>query len=326
MGTNILIIHTYLLMMLPLIVVTPFALGQESDRPYHHTHAGFFDAGSLLREGASNAMERYRRASVLLRAATNQAAGPLGRVISPVDHGADPTGEKDSADAFNASVVEMLSLAHAKTSTGLWDCGGATLDLAGGIYTVSRPVAIPKGYANLKVASGTLVAGHTFPRDAFVLSVGAGAGTCAAPATPGLKKGNCNELVDFSHLTVDAGRRAYGGVLVNHSMNSNLGPALVFARAARRWPSGRRHARIPRGAAPWQMVVGYTGAGISLEGSGAAYVHHAWLGAIAPGDPTPRREATGTAIVLEDGQHDAMVDDVCVARPPALAPPRPRRC
>ena len=66
-------------------------------------------------------------------------------------------------------------------------------------------------------------------------------------------------LVDVSHVTLDAGRHAYGGLLVNHTMDLNIGPAI--------------------------MIVGYTGAGISLPGSGATFVQHAWLGAIAPGSP-----------------------------------------
>jgi hypothetical protein len=95
-----------------------------------------------------------------------------------------------------------------------------------------------------------------------------------------------NQLVDISHLTLDGRRVAAGGVLVNHSMNVNIGPAI--------------------------MVVGYTSMGISLEGSGACFVHQAWLGAVAPGGATPRDEATGTGIVLEDGQHDAMIEDVII--------------
>ena len=39
---------------------------------------------------------------------------------------------------------------------------------------------------------------------------------------------------------------------------------------------------------------------------------HAWLGAVAPGSQPPRAQATGTAIVLEDGQHDAMIEDVII--------------
>ena len=135
--------------------------------------------------------------------------------------------------------------------------------------------------------SGTLVASSTF-RDAngTLLTIGAGDRGCNAPGTPGIMPGTCNRLVDISHVTLDAGRYAYGGLLINHTMDVNIGPAI--------------------------MIVGYTGAGISLPDSGATFIQHAWLGAIAPGSPTPRANATGTAILLSHGQHDAMVEDIII--------------
>ena len=105
-------------------------------------------------------------------------------------------------------------------------------------------------------------------------------------APPGLKAGNCNSLVDISHVTLDGRRIAAGSLLVNHTMDVSIGPAM--------------------------MVVGYTQVGISLAGSGASFVSHAWMGAVAPGSPTPRVNATGTALVLDEGQHDAMVEDVII--------------
>ena len=256
---------------------------------YHHTHPGYFDVRALLRDGAPTRHERHRRASALLHAAQSApVASNESAVINPIDYGADPTGEKGASDGLNAAVAALLALKREdrKDTLGLYDLGGATLDLSGGIYKLFEPVAIPVGYANFKVTRGTLVAGSPFPADAYMLSVGAGAKSCGAPPTAGLKAGNCNQDVDLSHLTVDAARIAYGGILVNHTMSVNIGPAT--------------------------MVVGFTGVGISLEGSGASFVHHAWLGAVAPGSPTPRPDATGTAIVLEDGQHDAMIEDVII--------------
>ena len=78
---------------------------------------------------------------------------------------------------------------------------------------------------------GTLVAGSPFPANTFMLSVGAGAKSCDAPPTPGLKAGNCNQDVDLSHLTLDGARNAYGGILVNHTMNVNVGPAIMAVRS-----------------------------------------------------------------------------------------------
>ena len=40
------------------------------------------------------------------------------------------------------------------------DLGGATLDLGGGVYAVSRTLLVPQGYANYKVQDGTFIAGR----------------------------------------------------------------------------------------------------------------------------------------------------------------------
>jgi hypothetical protein len=259
-------------------------------KPYHHEHPGFFDARQLLSDTpADRATERYRRAQKLLRSASATGVPAPTTAIKPTDFGADPTGETISSGAFNKSVAALLALARPDRvdSFGLFDLGGATLDLGGGVYRISEPVAIPGGYSNFKVRSGTLVASSTF-RDAngSLLTVGVGSRGCDAPGEPGIKAGTCNRLVDVSHMTLDAGRYAYGGLLINHTMDVNVGPAI--------------------------MVVGYTGAGIELPGSGATFVQHAWLGAIAPGSPTPRAQATGTGIVLDHTQHDAMVEDIII--------------
>lgn len=259
-------------------------------KPYHHEHPGFFDPRQLLSDApADRATERYRHAQKMLRAASAIGLPVPTTTIKPTDFGADPTGENISSNALNQSVAALLALARPDRvdSFGLFDLGGATLDLGGGVYKISEPVAIPAGYSNFKVRSGTLVASSTFcDGNGSLLTVGAGNRGCDAPGEPGIQAGTCNRLVDVSHITLDAGRHAYGGLLVNHTMDVNVGPAI--------------------------MVVGYTGAGISLPGSGASFVQHAWLGAIAPGSPTPRAKATGTGIVLDHTQHDAMIEDIII--------------
>lgn len=58
------------------------------------------------------------------------------------------------------------------------------------------------------------------------------------------------------------------------------------------------------------MVVSRTDVGVSLAGLGAALVHHAWLGEVAPGAATPRADARSTALELASGERDVMVSDV----------------
>ena len=62
------------------------------------------------------------------------------------------------------------------------------------------------------------------------------------------------------------------------------------------------------------MVVGFEGVGISLAGSGAGYIHEAWLGQFQPGASTPRNQATATAVLLAGAQHDCDVQNVIVFR------------
>ena len=128
---------------------------------YHHTHPGFFDARTLLRDAAPTRHERHRRATTLLHAAAAASnaphfSGPLSNassaIINPIDYGADPTGEKGASDGLNAAVAALLALKREdrKDTLGLYDLGGATLDLSGGIYKLYEPVAFPVGYANFK--------------------------------------------------------------------------------------------------------------------------------------------------------------------------------
>ena len=64
---------------------------------------------------------------------------------------------------------------------------------------------------------------------------------------------------------------------------------------------------------PAMMITGWKGVGISLgAATGAGLIHHAWLGEIPPGSAVPRIAANGTAILLDKGQHDAMVSDIII--------------
>ena len=125
-------------------------------------------------------------------------------------------------------MVRVLARPDRVDSFGLYDLGGATLDLAGGVYKISEPVAIPMGYSNFKVQSGTLLASDTFnDANGSLLTIGAGTQGCGAPSKPGIQAGTCNRLVDVSHVTLDAGRHAYGGLLVHHTMDVNISNAML---------------------------------------------------------------------------------------------------
>jgi len=260
-----------------------FLSGSQRRLEYHHLNPGFFDPDLVFTDvEATNPRERHHHATRLQRAAretTPRVASSA--VVNPVEFGADPTGTVSSSDAMDAAVKAVLDLKkeNRKDFLGHYDLGGAVLDLSGGVYLIDRPVSFPALYANFRVTRGTLLASPQFPADQYMLVVG-GQG-CSET-----KDGGCNRNVDISHMTLDGQSTAFGGIVVNHTMNINIGPAMY--------------------------VTSWTGVGISLEGSGAGQIHQAWLGEIPPGSPTPRSDAKGTAILLADGQHDAQVSDVII--------------
>ena len=69
------------------------------------------------------------------------------------------------------------------TATSL---GGATLDLSGGTYLISEPVHIPMLHANFRITGGTLRAAASFPKDRYMIEIGACAdeAPCPHPPTP----------------------------------------------------------------------------------------------------------------------------------------------
>eukprot|EP00966_Prymnesium_polylepis_P233946 5411340-Prymnesium_polylepis.1 len=66
----------------------------------------------------------------------------------------------------------MQRLGTRKTLEGFLDLGGATLDLAGGTFLLTRPITFPGGYANYRIEGGTLVAAGKFPERQYMLAIG----------------------------------------------------------------------------------------------------------------------------------------------------------
>ena len=193
--------------------------------------------------------EWQRRTRKLVAAA--EAALPLYRAapgapaVNPADFGADATGLRDSTQAFGLAVKKLLSMGGGrKNGANQTDLGGAVLDLGGGVFAVSQPIAIPSGYANYRVERGTIIAHSTFGTGAgqFLLQLG---GVCGS-ATAGLSK-NCATDISVSEVTLDGRDQAWGGVSLTSAVNVNVGPQV--------------------------MVIGFQGVGIKLSGCGAGYVH-----------------------------------------------------
>jgi len=107
----------------------------------------------------------------------------------------------DSTSAFAAALAALLSRntsGHADES-GTIDLGGATLDLQGGDYMISLPLAFPSNFSNYGLIHGTLRASATFPGNAYLVEVGTPGGHCE-------NWGNsCTEDVSLEDLLLDGG-------------------------------------------------------------------------------------------------------------------------
>eukprot|EP00937_MAST-01D_sp_MAST-1D-sp2_P008195 g8195.t1 len=132
------------------------------------------------------------------------------------------------------------------------DCGGATLDLEGGDYLLSAPLLIPPLVGNLHVQRGTLRAAATFPKLSYLVDVGAA--SCAEGG-----QGCCNEHLSFSALMLDAALTAKGGLRINNTMDTVVGPDVLF--------------------------MGHTEAGLTIHGGHESTVTHVWAGQVFYDDP-----------------------------------------
>ena len=246
--------------------------------PYYHRHPGRLN--HLAFPSPVHQRHALRLTASAERQLANSCNNEFQHTVSPADYGADPGGLQDSTHALRSAVEALLRLGTQKDAQGRVDLGGARLDLGGGAYSVSGEIVLPPGYANFGISGGSLVARANFS-GSYLLRIGGG----ACNSTSGGHK-NCMSGVDIQELTLDAGNIAFGGMLVQDSMNVNVGPAV--------------------------MVVGFSGVGISLEGSGAGFVHECWLGQFSPGTQTARSAATATAILLPGSEHDCDVNNVIV--------------
>eukprot|EP00040_Diaphanoeca_grandis_P013918 m.70316 g.70316 ORF g.70316 m.70316 type:complete len:537 (+) comp24210_c0_seq1:213-1823(+) len=196
--------------------------------------------------------------------------GASNYVINPADYGGDPSGVADSTAALQ-HCVELLWNASRPSTRGLGgtsdpqlDLGGATLDLAGGVFLISSPIVFPsQGARNFQVRGGTLRAASTFPETGFLLELN-------------YTEGSYVENAVFEDMVFDGGRELRGGGLCTVE---NL------------------HVRV-QGC--WFLRFGTTGLYV-LNGH-ELYVDDTWLSqATFAGDGTCGGNGTGIQLMQADG-------------------------
>eukprot|EP00948_MAST-09A_sp_MAST-9A-sp1_P002833 g2833.t1 len=197
-------------------------------------------------------------------------------VFFPEDYGADPSGLKDSSDAFDKLINDMF-LTH-DFGEAFYDLGGAYIHLAGGHYALSRPLLLPCGFSNFGVRFGELRA--TSPMIALLQ-----VGNFSQPTTK-TTKGSCFQNFDCEALTIDGTHQVKTALNLVNGQYANIGPAV--------------------------MIHSFTEYGIATNGTGGGFIHHSWLGEIPPSGHNNRTNVHATAISLDGSEHDFILEDIIV--------------
>ena len=235
--------------------------------------AHLFPAGAHARTRAA-----HRRMIASWRAPAPAAAAG-SPVVFPTAYGADPTGVADSTAAFAAAVAAVVAhnaTGH-KMSDGIADLGGVVLDLQGGAYLLSAPLAIPQFVGNLRIIDGTLRASPSFPADRFVIEIG------ATPCNTPSGQGSCNENVGMSGLTVDGSHVAAGCISIAATMGATLDAS--------------------------SAIFGFAQTGILLAGGHEAEISETWVAAYFWSDPKKERN---NAVGIKIAGNDHFVTNVIV--------------
>ena len=175
-------------------------------------------------------------------------APPSWAPIYPIDFGADPSGVSDSSAAFDLAMAELFSRGTSGhfDESGTIDLGGATLDLQGGDYLISKSLFFPSNYSNYGLIHGTLRANiNTFNRNDFLVDIGTPGGYC-------INWGNsCTENVNLEDLFLDATAIA-NGVRFTAVIGVNAGPDI--------------------------FIVNFTQVGVDMEAGHEVELHESWIG------------------------------------------------
>ena len=201
-------------------------------------------------------------------------------VFFPTAYGADPLGVKDSTAAFAALMADFLSVNHShRLANGIVDFGGATIDLEGGDFLLSQPLTVPYCIGNMRIQRGTLRASASFPSTSYLLVIGEGS-TAACKATG---QDTVMENVGVSELMLDGQQHAAGCLLISSIMGAVLGPNMFY--------------------------LGFTAAGITVQGGHEVQMINSWLGQYLYSDPLKEK---GHARGIEILGNDHVVSDVVI--------------
>jgi hypothetical protein len=168
--------------------------------------------------------------------------------IYPVSYGADPTGVSDSSAAFDLALAALFArgTSNHRDEGGTMDLGGATLDLQGGDYLISKSLYFPSNYSNYGLFHGTLRANaRNFTRGDFLIDIGTPGGFCENWGD------SCTENVNLEDLFLD-GTAVANGARFTSVIGVNAGPDL--------------------------FIVNFTTVGVDIEAGHEVELHESWIG------------------------------------------------
>ena len=209
------------------------------------------------------------------------AAPPTTGLWLPINYGADPSGAQDSSPAFDALFASLLSVNRShRLASGIIDLGGATIDLQGGDYSISRPLVVPYCFGNVRLQRGTIRALAGFPANSSMLLIGNGTTDLCSPDG----QDTTLENVAVSELMFDGQQHAAECITTRSIMGAVLGPDNFY--------------------------LGFTRAGVSVLGGHEVQLENSWFGQWVYSDP--RKENGTAAIGIEVIGNDHVINNVVV--------------
>jgi len=227
------------------------------------------------------------RASRSKRSESSCTGNPVGKSIDPLEFGADPTGRTDSTDAILMAVAAAFNVSNVqpiKMASNINNLGGATLDLNGGEYLISKPIPISLLVGNVRIRGGTLRASQSFPSASFLIEVG------SSDCKPADKQNVCNEFIVIEDMFLDGSHIAAGGINVFSTMGTTIGPSM--------------------------FITGFNEAGVRVNQGHETMVFDSWIAEYYWSDSDPSKdkcnEGTGGSIGIELNGEDNYVTNVII--------------
>eukprot|EP00049_Salpingoeca_infusionum_P026137 m.23966 g.23966 ORF g.23966 m.23966 type:complete len:536 (-) comp8549_c0_seq2:46-1653(-) len=192
------------------------------------------------------------------------------RSINPVDYGADPTGLRDSTDAFLTAVEVLLNtscIPQTIMAYNVTDLGGTEINLQYGQYLISKPIHIPSFYGHYAIRYGTIRASESFPKNLWLLNIGDKG--CSTPQK------TCSIWVNIEQVMFDSAHIAAGSIVTHSLMGLFAGPT---------------------------FHIGFNVVGIQLNSGHALMLSDSWL-AQYYWNETPPPSANATAVQLNNADN-----------------------